>query len=584
MRFKRCSIGGVEYGKVSSGSNGTGLAPPQSHSGRVTPTPAAATGASFASLSPKEQLAMTASLLPGHHASSANLLAGFEPAGLESAPRGDAVRPPNHPASIGEAAQLMDRLSSRLLEAARLFPFKSQRASMHVSSSAVTPPHDESDSNPSPFVSVAISSSSSSSSARVATPAAAPSHAWTEMAATETAAAPAARPSAGANASRHYDFDDAALIRALCDATQPAQARNILDFLLVMGVCHTAIPERDENGVVHYQAASPDEETLVIAARRLGVEFLSSSKRQARFRVFGVELVYDILNVNEFSSDRKRMSVVVRHPSGALVLYAKGADETIFPRLRAADKALAENVREHLSKFGSDGLRTLALSQSLLEPTVYHAWNERFEKAAISLEDREEKLRDLADEIETNLTLLGASAIEDRLQDGVKETIRALGDAGIKIWMLTGDKLETAINIGVSCRLLSKSMELLQLDEESLYLTSMKLASYLQTYQDSFGKTSDNLALIISGNSLLHIMNDSNMSRVFLELCRACKAVVACRLNPTQKAELVRMVKSASFQPLTLAIGDGANDVSMIQEAHIGIGTESIILATLFAV
>jgi class 3 adenylate cyclase/phosphoserine phosphatase len=350
------------------------------------------------------------------------------------------------------------------------------------------------------------------------------------------------------------------------------QARKIIDFLLVMGTCHTVIPEKDDTGAIQYQAASPDEETLVVAARRLGVEFLSRSKKQVRFRVFGQVVDFEILNVNEFSSDRKRMSVVIRHPNGSLFLYAKGADDVIFNRLRDADKGLAEQTREHLSEFGSAGLRTLAIAQRKIDADVYAKWSDEYQKAANLLEDRDSQLHELAEQIESNLELLGASAIEDRLQDGVPDTICSLIDAGIKIWMLTGDKLETAINIGVSCQLLSSTTDLLRIDEDTFYQTSVKIANYLQNYQQYFGKKSDNMALIVSGASLHHILSDSNLSRVFLEICQSCRSVIACRLNPTQKASLVQLVKSASGEPLTLSVGDGANDVSMLQTAHIGVG------------
>lgn len=162
-----------------------------------------------------------------------------------------------------------------------------------------------------------------------------------------------------------------------------------------------------------------------------------------------------MLNVLEFTSDRKRMSVIVRCPKGEIKIYTKGADSIIQQRL-CEDSANHFSVTEdNLGKFASDGLRTLCCAYSVISEKQYEDWNRRWTEALLNHEaDREDRLNELMSEIETDLILLGATAIEDKLQVGVPETIELLMKAGISIWMLTGDKQETAINIGYSCRLL----------------------------------------------------------------------------------------------------------------------------------
>jgi phospholipid-transporting ATPase len=175
--------------------------------------------------------------------------------------------------------------------------------------------------------------------------------------------------------------------------------------------------------------------------------------------------------------------------------------------------------------------------------------------------------------LEQDLELVGATAIEDKLQDGVPNTIHQLTLAGIKVWMLTGDKLETAQNIGLSCRLLQPDMNVVKISESTHELVTSILAQTLKKYQRSIGKSEDKLAILVSGKSLTFVFASDDLRNLFLQLCKMAKVVVACRVIPSQKAELVKMVRfGVRPEPMTLAIGDGANDVAMIQEAHVGVG------------
>ena len=172
--------------------------------------------------------------------------------------------------------------------------------------------------------------------------------------------------------------------------------------------------------------------------------------------------------------------------------------------------------------------------------------------------------------------LLGATAIEDKLQDGVPDTIHTLQTAGIKIWVLTGDRQETAINIGMSCKLISEDMTLLIVNQDNSTATRDNLAKKLNAVrnQNATGTELESLVLIIDGKSLTFAL-EKEMEKLFLDLAVSCKAVICCRVSPLQKALVVKLVKR-HLKALLLAIGDGANDVSMIQAAHVGVGISGV--------
>jgi len=169
----------------------------------------------------------------------------------------------------------------------------------------------------------------------------------------------------------------------------------------------------------------------------------------------GVSKTFELLGTNEFNSTRKRMSVVVRTPEGKIILYCKGADTVMYQRL-ASNQDHSSTTMKHLEDYASDGLRTLCFAMREIPLEEYNEWSKIYEQASLALSEREKKLEAAAEVIETNLILLGASAIEDKLQDNVPESIATLRQASIKVWMLTGDKQETAINIGFSCKLLTR--------------------------------------------------------------------------------------------------------------------------------
>lgn len=349
-----------------------------------------------------------------------------------------------------------------------------------------------------------------------------------------------------------------------------------------------------------YEAESPDEAALVYAARAYRCTLQSRTPEQVMvdFAALG-SLTFQLLHILPFDSVRKRMSVVVRHPlSKEVVVYTKGADSVIMELLSVAapdgtnlekqQMIIKEKTQSHLDEYAKRGLRTLCIAKKVMSDPEYAEWLRDHFLAETSIDNREELLVESAMRLETKLTLLGATGIEDRLQEGVPETIEALHKAGIKIWMLTGDKQETAVNIAYACKLLEPDDKLFILNTQSKGACEMLMNAILKELQKrtqaspepaslgkDFGrppdpKCSGRAGLVITGKTLEFALQES-AQRQFLELTSWCQAVVCCRATPLQKSEVVKLVRN-HLHVMTLAIGDGANDVSMIQVADIGIG------------
>ncbi|KAK8455441.1 hypothetical protein SEVIR_4G165700v4 [Setaria viridis] len=370
----------------------------------------------------------------------------------------------------------------------------------------------------------------------------------------------------------------------------------IRDFFRLLAICHTCIAEIDETGKVSYEAESPDEAAFVIAARELGFEFYKRSPTTiiVRERDPSQNVVekrkYDLLNILEFSSSRKRMSVIVKEPEGRILLFSKGADSVMFKRLAPDGRKFEEDTRRHINEYSDSGLRTLVLAYRVLDEKEYKEFNEKLNDAKTSVSaDRDEKIEQAADSIEQDLILLGATAVEDKLQKGVPECIDKLAQAGIKIWVLTGDKMETAINIGFACSLLRQGMtqiivtleqpDIIALekngDKQAIAKASKQrvmdqIEDGIEKIPPSTQTSTASFALIIDGKSLTYALED-DVKFKFLDLAIKCASVICCRSSPKQKALVTRLVKEVTHK-VTLAIGDGANDVGMLQEADIGVG------------
>lgn len=418
-------------------------------------------------------------------------------------------------------------------------------------------------------------------------------------------------------------FRDQRLSEALRDSNSQ-HAKELGNFFRCLALCHTVLVEDLEDGSIEYQAQSPDEQALVQAAADAGFIFLGKERQTLRILTpYSKEPeVYELLNVNEFSSARKRMSVIVRRESdGTLLMLAKGADSIMFERAKAGQDEIKSSTDAALEEFANKGLRTLCLGGKELTGHYYEDWSHRFHEASVSIQDREEKMEEMASELERDFDLYGATAIEDKLQDGVPETIADLKRAGINVWVATGDKLETAIAIGYSTMLLTEDMNLVVVrggeygqpnsayeqlrkavvrffggpavlkemehqppGEESESRRSSFMArrpSYNRNRRSSVsqvslvgednGERSGGFALVIDGTALGHALSEEFSKDLLLRISTQCKAVICCRVSPLQKALIVRLIKDG-LGVMTLAIGDGANDVSMIQAAHVGVG------------
>lgn len=367
----------------------------------------------------------------------------------------------------------------------------------------------------------------------------------------------------------------------------------ILLFFRILAVCQSAVPElNEETGDFTYEAESPDEGAFLVAARQFGFEFSKRTQSSVfineNYAQAGqlVEREFKILNLLEFTSKRKRMSVIVRDEDGQILLFCKGADSIIFDRLSKNGRMYEEATTRHLNEYGEAGLRTLALAYKKLDESEYTAWNNEFVKAKTSIgADRDIMLERVADMMERELILVGATAVEDKLQKGVPQCIDKLAQAGLKLWVLTGDKMETAINIGYACSLLRQGMKQIcitvttsdTIGQDSKQVVKDNILNQITNASQMIKLDKDPhaaFALIIDGKTLTYALED-DMKHQFLALAVDCASVICCRVSPKQKALVTRLVKEGTGRT-TLAIGDGANDVGMIQEADIGVGISGV--------
>uniref|UniRef100_A0A8C4Y6R0 Phospholipid-transporting ATPase n=1 Tax=Gopherus evgoodei TaxID=1825980 RepID=A0A8C4Y6R0_9SAUR len=371
-------------------------------------------------------------------------------------------------------------------------------------------------------------------------------------------------------------------------------------FFQALCLCHTVQVKEDDNidGLKKaqlsrrscvYISSSPDEVALVEGIQRLGYTYL-------RLKDNFMEILnpkndierFELLEMLSFDSVRRRMSVIVRSVAGDIFLFCKGADSSIFPRVT---EGKIDQIRSRVERNAVEGLRTLCVAYKKFTRKEYDSVCKLLQNAKLALHDREKKLAEAYEQIEKDLILLGATAVEDQLQEKAADTIEALQKAGIKVWVLTGDKMETAAATCYACKLFRRNTQLLELttkkiEEQSLHDVLFDLSKTVLKHsgsltRDNFSGLSTDMqdyGLIIDGAALSLIMkpredgSSDNYREHFLEICRNCSAVLCCRMAPLQKAQIVKLIKLSKEHPITLAIGDGANDVSMILEAHVGIG------------
>ncbi|CAL8326744.1 unnamed protein product [Boreogadus saida] len=403
-----------------------------------------------------------------------------------------------------------------------------------------------------------------------------------------------------------FEFMDHSLVACI----RSQQDQETLEFFKLLSLCHTVMVEHKEGELV-YQAASPDEGALVTAARNFGFVFLNRTQDTITIKELDHEATYQVLALLDFNSDRKRMSVILKFPDGRIRLYCKGADTVIYERL-SPHSLHQETTQTSLDIFANETLRTLCLCYKDISQAEWDAWSRKHTAASIATRDRDAALDQVYEQIENDLLMIGASAIEDKLQDGVPEAIANLAKADIKIWVLTGDKKETAENIGFSCQLLTDNMKIHYGEDvnEKLRVRQALRRNVAPTFgnkkkpAEPFFPEAGKNALVITGGWLNEILYEKKKKRRrlrlrrlgrrtlpasptdgqpindfekemrqvdFVDMACECEAVICCRVTPKQKANVVSLVKKYK-KAVTLSIGDGANDVNMIKTADIGVG------------
>ena len=367
----------------------------------------------------------------------------------------------------------------------------------------------------------------------------------------------------------HVDFDDLTFFRKV------KNDENVQTVLRLLSLCHTV---QKYNG--KYSASSPDELSLVKFAKRCGYEFIDINEdQQMVVKQIYKEKKYLLKNILEFTSDRKRMSVLVQDVETKVYhLFTKGADEMIFSLSKKQMRFGDLNVlKEKVDDYAKIGLRTLVLAEKTLTEEEYQNFKDEYDKASNDIGNRAKRVKIVQDNLEKDLEIIGATAIEDQLQAEVPETIKFMREAGINVWVLTGDKIETAINIGFSSNLLSKEMILIKIiiDEVGeIRKVIKKNIERVQRHRKKKKKTK--FAVVISGKVLTVLTKNPKLTKKFVKLILECESVLCCRVSPKQKRDIVDLVRKALPKARTLAIGDGANDVNMIVGANVGIGIKGV--------
>ncbi|KXS95928.1 hypothetical protein AC578_7996 [Pseudocercospora eumusae] len=370
-------------------------------------------------------------------------------------------------------------------------------------------------------------------------------------------------------------FTPSAGIGSLSGATRTRReiGLRVRDLVLALALCHNVTPttEEDEEGTpkISYQASSPDEIAIVQWAEQVGLRLSHRDRKSISLQYTGSDRMVvkvEILNVFPFTSDSKRMGIICRFirngtqgkdEAGEIVFFQKGAD-TVMTSIVASNDWLDEET----GNMAREGLRTLVIGRKFMSAQQYAAFNAAYSAASLSLAGRDAAMAEVVKQhLENNLDLLGVTGVEDKLQPKVKPSLELLRNAGIKIWMLTGDKVETARCVAVSSRLVSRQQTI----HTIAGLKNRNLAL------DALGplRSQANAALLIDGQSLALFLQHHRDA--FITTAVKLPAVIACRCSPTQKADIAHLIRAYTKKRIA-CIGDGGNDVSMIQAADVGVG------------
>ncbi|OUM64486.1 hypothetical protein PIROE2DRAFT_42517 [Piromyces sp. E2] len=351
----------------------------------------------------------------------------------------------------------------------------------------------------------------------------------------------------------------------------------ILEYCRALATCHEVMISYDPTSYKPvYESQSPDETAIVIGLQKAGIRLISRTKDSIMFQLWNSEETHEILLLTEFTSDRKCMTVIVKRETNkgpVYTLYTKGADDIISKRLSTNKSVNNENVLTNtmnaIKLFGKMGYRVLMVAERIIDKDTFETFIDMYRKAECSLGNRVKNIAKALEYIEKDLILLGLTAVEDQLQDNIPETIDYLLNAGIKMWLLTGDQQDTAINIGMSSCLLNNNSNLMILNDKTYRRCERTLEKYINKMKEN-----DEWGYPIDKKKNTEPYNPKDLTplqRKFVEVGIRCRTVICCRVTPIQKANVVKAVRH-NLKAVTLAIGDGANDVAMIQAAHVGVG------------
>ena len=442
----------------------------------------------------------------------------------------------------------------------------------------------------------------------------------------------------------------------------------INEFWTAISITHECVCTK----IGEYSGLSPDDVELVKTAHEQGYTFMQSSNKIREIRIGDLIQTFSVLNVLNFSSERKRMSIIVKDKNNIIKLYCKGADSEIMKRMskNSKDNIYSNFTFKCVDKLSCKGYRSLLIAYKIINEEDYIKWNNELKSSEMNLAKKDKLVDKCYDKIENELELIGATMVEDKLQDLVPETIKDLRMAGIKIWVLTGDKVDTAENIALSCNLISKNQKIFRIfvnndshrekdkfypeidnffnefskfeiennklnnslnneilkknsnsnlinsnnnekkknsfQDQSLKIKNINNESGLNFFQNLNSNSKINnlkinsnsniiyniegskkkrnnssikteiekkpFSIIIESQILSIIFSSNKTTNNFLEIALKASSVICCRVSPLQKSKVVKKVKKYDKNAITLAIGDGGNDVSMIMEAHLGIG------------
>ena len=348
----------------------------------------------------------------------------------------------------------------------------------------------------------------------------------------------------------------------------------IKDTITSMLLCNNVTPiiSNENPDIITYQASSPDEIALVKFAEKLNMKLIYRTDKEIKIKnISGTIEEYNILANFPFSSDTKRMGIILQNKKyGHIIFYLKGAENVMMNFVK---KEYVGYIKENTENLATKGLRTLVLTQKLIPQKEFKIWFDEYSEALTSMDNRKQKLRDVISKLENNMEFLCVTGVEDLLQNEVATTIDNLRNAGIKLWMLTGDKVETATCISISTGLKAKNHKIFTLtydqikDEENPENEINKLKEKLEEYNNKI--MIDPHLFILDGDTLDLALKQCQ--KEFYESAMQAPSVVCCRCSPTQKRLIVKNIKKYT-NCRTAAVGDGGNDVAMIQEADVGIG------------